>query len=761
MAIFSMVVALPVALGSLADGWTETMVFDNPDPYGNGFGDNSIAVDSQGHVHIAFSYDANDGRYERLMYASNESGAWVTTLVDGGIHVGFMNSIDVDSNGRSHIAYFDYMNYCLKYATNAGGKWVNETVDATEDTGWSISLAVDAAGNPHIAYRNTSINSNGVLSYAEKVGGSWSIQLVDIPRQRGQIGVDCSIVIDSQGYSHISYLKEQHLGYATNKGGSWANYSIDDTYGSGWGSSIAIDSLDHIHICERYGSPNPNTLKYVTDASGSWVNETVDANLGSGAAFSIVVDSNDHPIILWGNGFIATYTKTDSNWNNEYIDTNNVGDSRMVIDANDKLHVSTTYRDLYYVTNSIATDTTDPSISITSPTFGSSFETTSNSVTVSGTASDDTGVTSITWTNSAGGSGSASVASTWSVVIPLQQGSNYITVTAHDAASHTASDYITVTYTPSSIDTTNPTISIAAPVSDSAINNTSVTIEWAGSDNVGVQGYQYRIDGGSWSSNTTDVEHTFTGLSEGSHEVGIKAFDQAGNHAEAYVDFIIDTTAPEIQSTTPANGALTNSSSIAWTGEDDQSGILYYKVRVDNGTWSGELATPTYSFSDLADGSHWVQIRAFDRAGNSVDWFLSFTLDKTPPLVSITLPTSGAAYATNVSSLTVAGTSSDLNGIVEVKWTSSRGGSGAATVSGSNWSISSIALAEGSNTITIAAKDGAGNTAKATLTVDYTPDSTGTNGLDAVTISLIVILIVSIVLVVAYVLWKRKQKGSP
>ena len=66
---------------------------------------------------------------------------------------------------------------------------------------------------------------------------------------------------------------------------------------------------------------------------------------------------------------------------------------------------------------------------------------------LSGTASDNVGVTSVTWVNDRGGNGTATGTTTWQVTdLVLQPGVNVITVTAHDAAGNTATDVITVTY---------------------------------------------------------------------------------------------------------------------------------------------------------------------------------------------------------------------------------------------------------------------------------------------------------------------------
>ena len=93
-------------------------------------------------------------------------------------------------------------------------------------------------------------------------------------------------------------------------------------------------------------------------------------------------------------------------------------------------------------------DTTAPSITITGPTSAPTYAGSSASLTtLAGTASDAVGVTQVTWSNSLGGSGSATGTTHWSVAsIALQSGVNGITVTAHDAAGNIKTDSVLVSF---------------------------------------------------------------------------------------------------------------------------------------------------------------------------------------------------------------------------------------------------------------------------------------------------------------------------
>src|SRR5215470_6053557 len=104
-----------------------------------------------------------------------------------------------------------------------------------------------------------------------------------------------------------------------------------------------------------------------------------------------------------------------------------------------------------------AADTTAPSVTITSPTSASTFTATTPSVTLQGTASDNVGVTQVTWSNSRGGNGVASGTSSWAASgIALQLGSNTLTVTARDAAGNASTATLAVTLS----DTVPPTAAV-------------------------------------------------------------------------------------------------------------------------------------------------------------------------------------------------------------------------------------------------------------------------------------------------------------
>jgi hypothetical protein len=89
-----------------------------------------------------------------------------------------------------------------------------------------------------------------------------------------------------------------------------------------------------------------------------------------------------------------------------------------------------------------------PTVTIVYPTDQQTYVAQSALITLRGNALDDTGIATVTWTNNRGGSGVAQGTSPWTAFdIPLQFGSNLITVTATDTGGAQASDMIRITAT--------------------------------------------------------------------------------------------------------------------------------------------------------------------------------------------------------------------------------------------------------------------------------------------------------------------------
>ena len=89
-------------------------------------------------------------------------------------------------------------------------------------------------------------------------------------------------------------------------------------------------------------------------------------------------------------------------------------------------------------------DTTAPALTITTPSTGT-MSTTAASVTIAGAASDNVGVTLVSWATNFGTAGVATGTTAWSAAIPLLVGNNSVTVRAVDAAGNSGWRSVVIT----------------------------------------------------------------------------------------------------------------------------------------------------------------------------------------------------------------------------------------------------------------------------------------------------------------------------
>ena len=219
--------------------------------------------------------------------------------------------------------------------------WENFTLDSSANVGLYSSIAVDSNDEHHISYQDA---TNGHLKYASNAGGTWTDYPID--NGGGYIGRYTSIDIDSNDKVHISYgnLNSWDLKYATNVAGSWSRTIIDDGGSNGQAgmySSLEIDSNDVIHV--SYWGRNMD-LKHATKSAvgGTWSDYTVDWGSITGEWTSIALDSNNKPWIsyvseTWDRLELAS--KTGTSWTDEIVDSGGSGQidngTSIAIDSND------------------------------------------------------------------------------------------------------------------------------------------------------------------------------------------------------------------------------------------------------------------------------------------------------------------------------------------------------------------------------------------------------------------------------------------
>src|SRR5437660_1623784 len=130
-----------------------------------------------------------------------------------------------------------------------------------------------------------------------------------------------------------------------------------------------------------------------------------------------------------------------------------------------------------------------------------------------------------------------------------------LTAVARDAAGNTAtSAAVSVT-----VDNAPPTVSLTAAIAGASVAGT-ITVSASATDNVGVAGVQFKLDGANLGAEVTAVPYsvswTSTTTTNGAHTLTAVARDAAGNTAtSAAVSVTIDNTPPTVSLTAPTAGA--------------------------------------------------------------------------------------------------------------------------------------------------------------------------------------------------------------
>jgi hypothetical protein len=93
-----------------------------------------------------------------------------------------------------------------------------------------------------------------------------------------------------------------------------------------------------------------------------------------------------------------------------------------------------------------------------------------------------------------------------------------------------------------------------------------------------------------------------------------------------------DVTPPSIQITYPLNNSEVKAPhlTITWSGVDEASGIGYYEVSLDGGTWADMGMNTNYTVGGLGEGSHTFDLKAFDGAGNMKQATAIFSVNTSP-----------------------------------------------------------------------------------------------------------------------------------
>jgi hypothetical protein len=282
-----------------------------------------------------------------------------------------------------------------------------------------------------------------------------------------------------------------------------------------------------------------------------------------------------------------------------------------------------------------AAGNTDASPATRTWTIGTASDTTPPDTTISagpGGPTNDTTPTFAFTSSEAGstfacrvdGGAYAACASPWTTAA-LADGSHTVSVRATDAAGNTDATPATRGFT---VDTVAPRTTItSAPSGNADSTDASVTfaVNEAGSTS------ECRLDGGAWSPCTSPYQ--VSGLAAGSHSVGVRSTDPAGNVESpgASASWTVGSGSasgepppanapPTVQLTAPAVGSVVSGRFRMVASADDDHGIDHVDLWVGGWRVARDDDEPYATRLDagrLRSGIHTLSARAFDSAGQS------------------------------------------------------------------------------------------------------------------------------------------------
>jgi hypothetical protein len=182
-------------------------------------------------------------------------------------------------------------------------------------------------------------------------------------------------------------------------------------------------------------------------------------------------------------------------------------------------------------------------------------------------------------------------------------------------------------------DTVDPAVAVTTPSQGTWSASPAVNVTWQGSDALsGLDRFETAIDGGPFSTAGMSTSRQFSGLSDGTHDVTVRAYDVAGNLGSATVGFGVDTTGPTVSIGTPGNNDafLVGTVTVDWTAQDAGSGVDHFEVWLDSGAHTNTTLL-NLTLTALPNGAHTFHVVAVDRVGNRGETSVAFRVDVATP----------------------------------------------------------------------------------------------------------------------------------
>ncbi|WP_418792498.1 Ig-like domain-containing protein [Phosphitispora sp. TUW77] len=305
-------------------------------------------------------------------------------------------------------------------------------------------------------------------------------------------------------------------------------------------------------------------------------------------------------------------------------------------------------------------DNTAPAVSWISPANGDLLS--STPVTLQASATDNIGVTSVSFEYSYNGSPFTPIGSglpvggniyetNWEIA-GLNQGDYMLRVTAADQCLNTSQQIIDV------IVNIPPEVTLLTPPPPDPVCPPGTNITWIATDenpNATLTfTLQYSRDGGSFTTIATGIPGpcpcsypwVTTALISGSYVLKVIASDGISTTEDVSDPFIVDNEPPQVNWITPPNNTYLTGNELLSANASDNVGVSsvifeYDSTTIGPGFPDDGTYSTTWDTTMVADGSYVLTVTASDGCNNTATDTINITVDNTPPTVEIVSPPEG------------------------------------------------------------------------------------------------------------------------
>ena len=277
-------------------------------------------------------------------------------------------------------------------------------------------------------------------------------------------------------------------------------------------------------------------------------------------------------------------------------------------------------------------------------------------------------------------------------------GPRQLIVTAVDRAGNTTIETRNFT-----IDGTRPVVTLDPDLQDGGFYPRQAAVAFAGAD-LNLLSVTATLDAQPFNSGNAIAV-------DGAHTLVVMARDRAGNWTTVTRAFIIDGVPPVITVTGIVDGGFyrPGAATVIFSQDDANPGPL--TATLDGAPFAGGTAVGG------ADGARVLVVTAVDRAGNQASKTINFTIDGTPPTVTLDPDLQDGGFYPRQPAVAFVGADANLQSVT-------------ATLDGQAFNSGNAIALDGEHTLVVMARDRAGNwtTVTRAFTIDGTPPVLTING---------------------------------